>query len=155
MVSEELEPAVEEQFATQGHGTWADLAPSTIERKKRLGFPLDKLIETGAMRGSFHQSDPFNFTEITRDRLRWGSRLQRSMFHQTGTGSGFQQRQKGAGRGMPMRKIIELSEQRKRALRSILVRHLAQIARREGFAILGSDQTPMSARRAGQIALGL
>jgi phage gpG-like protein len=151
MVAEVLEPAVEEQFQTAGHGTWAQLAPSTIKRKGHDTI----LFDTGGMFRSFQTGGANHIEEITRDRLLWGSGLSRSLFHQTGTGAGFQQIIKGAGRGMPMRKIIALDETKKRAMRSILVRRLATIARREGFAVGGGDQDALSARRLGAALLGV
>lgn len=37
-------------FASAGQGRWPPLAPSTIERKARAGYPLDPLVRTGVLR---------------------------------------------------------------------------------------------------------
>lgn len=158
MVTEILQPAVQEQFDTAGQGEWAELAPSTLARKAHNGAVMGVnfiLFETGRLEQSFREGGQDNVTEISRDRLIWGSRVGYGVFHQTGTGSGFQQTRKGTGRGMPMRKILVLSEARKRAMRSILVRRLATIARREGFAVGGSGQDPLAARQLGESLLGV
>lgn len=152
MVTDVLEPAVIEQFETAGHGTWAELAPSTIKRKGHDTI----LFETGGLYRSFLTGGADHVEEITRDQLRWGSSLARALFHQTGTGSGFQQAFKGPGRGVPMRKILQFTDGMRRALRSVLVGHLATIARREGYAIgKGMDLDPLSARMIGASMLGI
>lgn len=38
-----------EWFDTEGNGTWAPLAPSTLEWKEAHGFPPDPMIRTGAL----------------------------------------------------------------------------------------------------------
>ncbi len=152
MITEVLEPAVDEQFATEGHGTWAELAPSTIKRKGNAAI----LIDTGVMLGSFHVGGESHYQDIQPQSMRWGSLLARALFHQTGTLAGFQQRQKAGGPGVPMRKILELNFDQKSAMRSIMVSLLATIARREGFGVSGGSITdPLSARQLGQRLLGL
>jgi phage gpG-like protein len=149
MVTDVLEPAVSEQFTTQGHGTWAELAPSTVARK---GHSII-LQESGRLEHSFHRGGADHVEMISRTRLTWGSSVPYGLFHQTGTGSGFQRRAKGAGRGVPMRKILELTDTNKRAMRSRMVRHLATLARRTGFAIIGGSD-PLAARAVGRSWVG-
>lgn len=152
-ISGVLESAVATQFATAGQGEWAPLAESTVKRKGHDTI----LIETDAMRQSFQSGGSDHIENITRTRLEWGSGLLRALFHQTGTGSGFQQRFKGPGRGMPMRKILMLTAANKRAMRSIMVGQMANIARRAGFAALSgqTDVDPLLARMAGSRLLGI
>jgi len=147
-----LEPAVDEQFLTAGHGEWTALALSTIKRKGHDTI----LFFTGKMYRSFQKGGTDHVEEITRESLRWGSSNLISLFQHTGTGSGFQMQVKGPGPGIPMRKIIDLGEDKKRLMRSIFVRQLAAISRRAGFRILGSqtDVDPMTARMAGMKMLG-
>jgi phage gpG-like protein len=133
MVEEVLEPTVMEQFATSGHGEWAELAPSTIRYKGHARI----LSDTGRLESSFQRGGGEHVEEIGRTTLVWGSRVPYGIFHQTGTGSGFGRRQKGPGRGMPQRKILELSETAKRRMRSLIVQHVATLARRIGFAVTG------------------
>jgi hypothetical protein len=62
------------------------------------------------------------------------------MFHQTGTGKGFEQTRvamgEGTGRGMPMRRILVLTEPVKRQMRGIMMARLQQIARQEGYRVV-------------------
>lgn len=159
MADEVLEPEVRKTFETAGYGEWTDLAESTIRNKERRGLwggRLGILTDSGYMAKSFTLGGSDHVEEINRQSMRWGSRVPHALFHQTGTGSGFGRQVKGSGRGLPMRKIINLPKMAKRAMRSIMVRRLATIARREGFGI-GSGISPdvLTARRIGQIALGL
>ncbi len=154
MVEEVLQPGTEEHFLTAGNGTWAALAPSTVQRKGHDTI----LFDSGALFRSFQKGGADHVEEISRDRLRWGSRRPYALFHQTGTGAGFQSIFKAPGaRGMPMRTILSLTELNKRAMRSMLVRQLAQIARREGYAVMSSqtDVDPLAARSGGSAMLGL
>lgn len=152
MASEVLEPEVKWRFDSEGQGDWGPLAPSTIERKGSATI----LIDSGHLMNSFTSGGEGHVEEIDRQSMRWGSSVPHALFHQTGTGSGFQRRDKGPGRGMPMRKILEISAAGKRSMRSILVSRLATIARREGFGISkGFSPDALGARRIGQIALGL
>lgn len=153
MVTEVLEPAVDEQFSSYGHGTWAALMPATIKAK---GGDDTILIRTGEMLGSFKSGGPHNIEQIDRQSLRWGSDLPRSLFHQTGTKAGFQQTSKAPGAaGIPMRKIFDFTSQQKGELRSILVQQLANIARKEGFAVNSQETDPLLARKTGEQLLGL
>lgn len=152
MADDVLDPGVMQQFETQGQGEWAALAPSTIKAKGDDTV----LFRTGAMYRSFQSGGDNHVEDISRDRMLWGSTDPKALFHQTGTGSGFQVTVKGPGRGMPMRKIMVLDEDQKRAMRSILVRRLATIARREGYAVSkGMDMDPLSARQLGASLLGV
>lgn len=151
MRDEVLEPGVREQFDTEGEGSWAPLAPSTVARK---GHGMI-LVDTNEMKSSFF-GGPSHVEDIGRQSMKWGSAVRRALFHQTGTLSGFQRTVKGAGRGIPMRKILVLDDKKRRALRSILVQRLATIARREGFAIArGLSPDALTARRMGSLLLDL
>lgn len=157
MVEEVLEPAVDSQFQSQGGiNPWQALAESTAKSK---GSPFI-LVGDGRLWNSFRRGHPDHVEEITRSSLSWGTRVPYALFHQTGTGKGFQQTSvqtgAGTGRGMPMRKILEFTSPMKRELRSIMVQRLATIARREGFAVTGNSALdPLTARRLGQKLLGL
>ena len=48
-----MDEIVEEQFDSHGHGAWPGLAESTLQQKAAHGFPLDPLIRTGTLKGSF------------------------------------------------------------------------------------------------------
>lgn len=153
MVKDVLRPGVEEQFTTYGHGEWAPLMPETIRRKGHDTI----LFNTGRLYRSFQGGSDY-VEEIGRANLRWGSLVPYALFHQTGTGVGFQQLLKtAAGPGVPMRKILDLTDPQKRKMRSLLVVQLANLARKEGFGLL-QGQTGVSAglaRLAGMRAFGL
>lgn len=153
IIDEVLEPAVKEQFETQGHGEWAELSPATLARKSSGMI----LVDTGRLESSFTKSGVDHVEQITRSSIKWGSAVPYALFHQTGTGSGFQQRLKSGGSGLPMRKILELTAKNKRKMRSIMVARLATIARRTGFAVLGDEAggDPLLARMVGAKWLGL
>lgn len=106
---------VGEQFRTRGARSgepWAPLAPSTTKRKGN-----DTILEgTGDLRESFKLWDENNVYEATDDYLRYGSKDEKGIFHQQGT-----EERRGmrhvqlqifpTGRqGVPMRKILELTE---------------------------------------------
>lgn len=154
MITEVLEPQVEQQFLTAGQGTWARLAPWTIRQKGHDTI----LFDSGNLFRSFQSGGQEHIEEISRDHLLWGSAVPYALYHQAGTGKGFQMPivPPGLGRGMAMRKILELGPIARRTLRSILVRRMATIARREGYAITkGMDLDPLSARMAGASVLGI
>jgi phage gpG-like protein len=147
-----------EMFRTAGRGEWQTLAPSTFKRK---GNPAI-LRETGALEASFTEAGAGHVEEITREKLIWGSLVPYALFHQTGTGKGFQKPAvavgPGTGRGMPMRKILALTDAMKRKMRSALVGRLAQLARQTGFAVAQAADAavdPLRARMIGQEMLGL
>lgn len=151
MAAEVLAPSVQAQFDTHGHGTWAQLAPSTIARKGNSII----LIESGRLMGSFRKGGEGHVEDIDRQSMRWGTRVPHALFHQTGTGANFQQSVR-SGRGLPMRKILNLSSGERRTMRSIMVQRLATIARREGFGISGGlELDPLAARQLGESVLGL
>ena len=83
---EVLEPAVMEQFDTEGAAgdtPWVALAPATEEIRKRKGFgPSHPILEqTGDLRDSFRASGAGHIEEFGPDSGMWGSRSHG--FHQT------------------------------------------------------------------------
>ncbi len=139
IAEEVLAPYVEDQFESQGGegaGKWADLAESTIKDRAHHGYgPTPILTRSGDLKWSFRTQrlTPLSFA--------WGSMSPYAMFHQTGTGKGFNQRQvesgKGTGRGMPQRPIFDFTgtDRASAAMQRILIREGAKAARRVGFAI--------------------
>lgn len=49
-VRQVMAPAIQTNFVTQGHGSWAPLAWQTMYDKDRLGYPPDMLVRTGTMK---------------------------------------------------------------------------------------------------------
>lgn len=159
-----LTPLVEGAFSAEkasGGIPWADLAPSTIAAR---GSEHPILEVTGKLKASFvSKSHADHIENITPHKLQWGSNLPHALYHQTGTGAGFQRSSpftgplgRGVSRGMPMRKIIELTEKAKTRMSRTMTGRIAQVARQLGFKISGHEKiSPGEARRIGQIALGL
>ena len=124
-----LAPFVEKQFASAGAegGTpWQALAS-----RQRRGGAGAMLIRTGRMAASFQQGGAGHIETISGTKLVWGSQVPYAIFHQTGTGKGFGQERvatgPGSGRGMPMRRILTLTDPLKRSMRYVMMSRLAQI----------------------------
>ena len=156
-----LTPFVEQQFEKEGAAggmRWADLAPATLEAREYPGRTI--LYQTGALLRSFVEKGGEHEETITPKKLIWGSRVPYSLFHQTGTGKGFQQASgvptgPGTGRGMPMRKILSFTDQLKHKMGRTMSGRIAQVARQIGFRVAGRDVDAGEAARIGRIALGL
>jgi len=156
-----LEPFVEEQFESEGKRaglTWQELAPETIERR---GSAHPILTAEGGLKISFMKGAAQHEQTITPRKLVWGSRVPYALFHQTGTGKGFQRERvatgKGTGRGMAMRKILSFTEPLKQRMARSITGRIDQVARAIGFKTWGRAERmgPGEARRIGYIALGL
>ena len=155
-----LEPFVAKQFLTQGAEGglhWQRIAEST---KRKREFPeASVLFQTDVLERSFAREGAGHVREITPKRLRWGSSVPHAVFHQTGTGKGYQQERvqtgPGTGRGEPMRKIIVLTEKMKQQVRSKFTGRIAKVAQGAGFRLFGREGIGRGeARRIGMIALG-
>ena len=117
LVADDFREMVAEQFASEGAagGTpWAALAPSTLRRRRAGSGPLNS---TGALLSSLFDVGSAGHVEEEDGRsLTLGTDLPYAMFQQTGTGRGFGQANissgKGLGRGMPMRPLLILSDDR-------------------------------------------
>jgi len=158
-----LEPLVEEKFEKEGKVSgllsWQDLAPSTREHRKDTTL----LYVTGALSKSFRKGGAKHVEEIGPQKLRWGSDVPYAMFHQTGTGKGYQRGRvpvgPDTGRGMAMRRIIELTEDIRTRMRRSMTGRIAQVGRQIGFRVVSPSERkglgPGEARRIGYIAMGL
>lgn len=117
LVADDFREMVAEQFASEGAagGTpWAALAPSTLRRRRAGSVPLNS---TGALLASLIDAGSGGHVEEADEQsLTIGSDLPYAMYQQTGTGRGFGQPSvssgKGLGRGMPMRPLLILSDDR-------------------------------------------
>ena len=140
LIADDFREMIAEQFATEGAagGTpWAALAPSTL-RGRRSGSSI--LNSTGALLASLIDAGAAGHVEESdRQSITLGSRLPYAMFHQTGAGRGFGQSSitsgRGKGRGLPMRPLMVLSEERSGRWVKILGHGLAEKAR----VLRGSD----------------
>lgn len=104
-----LRDDIRKQFSVGGVPPWQALAPSTVEAKRRMGYPrLNRmgkipslfvqnghfgpeniLIRTGALISSYtDESDPHNVTRIGSDFVEIGSALDYASSHQTGSPDG-------------------------------------------------------------------
>lgn len=156
-----LTPFVREQFVDQGAPggiTWQQLAPSTIQQRGGSDYPI--LIDKGNLLHSFTEKGGSHEQTITPRKLTWGSLVPYSVFHQTGTGKGHQKAAgvptgPGTGRGMPMRKILSLTEDIKGQMTRTMMRRIDNVSRAIGLKRFGRGIDPGEARRIGYIALGL
>jgi len=167
-----LTPLVEKQFETQGAAggvTWAALAETTLSARSS-GRRAQGILHTsnlailqasGTLKRSFVEKGGDHVETITPKKLTWGSAVPYGLFHQTGTGKGFQRASgvptgPGSGRGMAMRKILELTDATKKRMSRTMTGRIAQVARQIGFRIAGHEGIdPGEAARIGRIALGL
>lgn len=117
LIADDFREMIAGQFATEGAAggaPWAALAPSTL-RGRRSGSSI--LNSTGALLASLIDSGAAGHVEESDGQsLTLGSRLPYAIFHQTGAGRGFGQRSitpgRGTGRGLPMRPLMVLSDER-------------------------------------------
>lgn len=72
-----------EQWATEARGSWAPLAPSTVEQKAREGWPPDILVRTGDLRDSL--TDPARALEVHLVEATYGTDVSYAGYHQDGT----------------------------------------------------------------------
>jgi phage gpG-like protein len=99
--------------ASGASGKWADLAPSTIARKGHDTI----LQDTGELMASLTQRDAQgerggNIFEVTPEHLRFGTSDPVAGYHQSGTSR------------MPQRKVIDLKEEQKAGLVSVVQRFI-------------------------------
>lgn len=94
----------EKQFVTETDpegNKWADLAPSTLAQKRRLGYPDDILTRTGKMRKSAIAIASAKTLVIT-------MRSEYAIYHQEGTSK------------MPQRKILGMNDKRREKLARLI-----------------------------------
>lgn len=81
LIAEQLRGIERELFETEGKGTWAPLASSTVARKGN-----DKiLVDQGDLMDSLTESGGDNFAIIQRNELIFGTSDPKAGFHRTGT----------------------------------------------------------------------
>jgi phage gpG-like protein len=170
-----LAPHVHRLFASEGAAEgepWQELAPATV---KRRGSAHPILQVTGALLRSFQTGGERHHEEITPRKLTWGSDVPYALFHEFGTRGRFNPRQAGAralvaktlaareryaasqahSSGLPPRPMLVYSPRLADDITSRMTAHMALMARRAGYKILGRQaEGPVAARLAGMIALG-
>lgn len=161
-----LESIVERQFESEGGagGTkWQELAPSTLASRSGHGITRTSentfiLHHSGQLERSFRKGETDHREDISAKKLVWGSDVPYALFHQTGTGKGFNQARvatgPGTGRGMAMRKILDITPEAHADIERTLLGRGAQIARMAGFSVTGRGATPLEARQIGEAMLG-
>lgn len=109
-VARHLDKAIERQFDTEGvylNGRrWTPLSPPYAAKKKSAGFAGGILTRTGQLRRSFRT------LRMTKNRLVFGSRLDRATWHQRGT------------RNMPARPITNGGRRITRDINNILTDYI-------------------------------
>ena len=77
-----LQKAVKDVFRTNGYGTWAPLAPATVQSKLRNAYPSDPLVATGSLQKSVTALQGIRRTRYT---LTMTHTTPYGQFHETGT----------------------------------------------------------------------
>jgi len=106
-------------FQTQGNTIgepWQRLAPSTIEQKKRKGYPLTPLIGTGKMRDSFHAEVGGFHVEISNP-------MSYFPYHQS----------RRPRRKLPRRVMMKIDEKRKQLIGKIFIEAVQTTLQKRGF----------------------
>ena len=110
----------QKQFETEGgygSGGWHPLASSTLERKRREGFPNKILVRTRQLMDSLTGKSSASVVESRPLQLRIGTTLGYARIHQQGL-------------GLPTRPVIDLTEGDKMAFMKTIQRYLVnQIGR--------------------------
>jgi phage gpG-like protein len=149
LIADDFREMISEQFATEGAagGTpWAGLAPSTL-RARRGGSGI--LNSTSVLLASLTDPDSAGHVEKTDGQsLSIGSSLPYALFHQTGAGRGFGLASilsgRGLGRGLPMRPIIVLTEDRSAGWVDTMRQGLSEKALVLGGKELGGKELPIA-----------
>jgi hypothetical protein len=92
------------QFATRGARyvtPWRPLAASTVQQKRRAGFPLDPLVRTTKLRDSLTRR-PLGVEHVTGREMTAGTTARYARFHQVGT-----------RRGLPSRPLFSAAQIRR------------------------------------------
>lgn len=100
-ILDEMREQVDSQFASEGgrgSGGWAPLAASTIAFKSRMGYPLEILHRTMALRNSLTEIAPGSIGVVGPKSMIFGSAIPYGHFHQSGT------------RKMPRRRPVDFTE---------------------------------------------
>lgn len=106
-----------EQFATEGRGNpWRPLAASTLEEKRRLGFPDDILVRTGALRDSL--INPGKAKETGANYLAWKTDVPYAGFHQAPPTPG----------RPPKREVIDITVSDRRRIEAGVVGWINQVS---------------------------
>ncbi|MBV9210630.1 MAG: phage virion morphogenesis protein [Acidobacteria bacterium] len=128
-VAQDLREIVDDRFQNDGFGKWPELAPSTLEEKRREWgsfAELSVLVESGDLKRSLTRKGAKGAVlDIQPDELTVGTTIRYARFHQTGT------------RRMPARTIYDLREQDKRKLMRTIHRQAVRYSKRK----LGYVQT--------------
>lgn len=112
VIAEDFRRMQAKRFDAEGPG-WAPLAPSTLARKARKGYPETILHATGILRDSLTKVNaPGSVVRMLPDEIFIGTRVPYGTYHQTGTDK------------MPQRKIVDLGEDDAARWGSILQRAL-------------------------------
>lgn len=140
LIADDFREMIAEQFASEGAagGTpWAALAPSTLRRRRAGSAPLNS---TGALLASLIDAGSGgHIEEADGQTLTIGSGLPYAGYQQTGTGRGFGQVDiasgRGQGRGLPMRPILMLADDRTQSW----VNYFGQGLEQKAFVLGGNE----------------
>lgn len=123
-----MKEQVSEQFESEGgrgSGGWAELKPETIEFKARMGYPLEILHRTLALKYSLTaKGNPDGgVAAVTPNSLTYGTDIPYAIYHQ-----------KGAPRAnLPVRKVIDFTEEDRQTMMKTLQAYVIEQARASGL----------------------
>ena len=114
LAADMLSGFVQQQFDTEGGraGAWAPLSPFYAAYKLARVGSAPILVYSGRLRMSLIERTGDSIREITPDAMKWGTSVPYATFHQRG------------GRFLPQRRMIDLTEDDRRALMKALQRFL-------------------------------
>jgi hypothetical protein len=102
----------EKLWGTRGHGGWPRLKESTIDTKNRKGLDPRIMRAKGFLYRSLTQKKPrARWRRARKTELRWGTKVFYAFFHQE-------------GRGVPVRKVIDIDLEGQQAITRVLSRYV-------------------------------
>jgi len=93
-------------------GGWKPLAPATIARKRKMGYPLDILIQTKTLMRSLTTKTSYTVEDIRPREMTIGSSVPYGQYHQTST------------KRMPARPLIVVTDDLRRDWVKLLAKHV-------------------------------
>lgn len=123
-----MKEQVSEQFASEGgrgSGGWAELKPETIDFKSRMGYPLEILHRTLALKYSLTaKGNPDGgVATVGPNSLVYGTEIEYAIYHQKGAPNA----------NLPVRKVIDFTEEDRQSMVKILQTYVIEQSRAAGL----------------------
>lgn len=137
-IAKDFHEGEQKQFETKGAygvGGWQALAPTTIERKERGGYPMDILVRSGKLKRTLTGKTVGSIEEVRPLELRVGTEVPYAIFHQRST------------RHMPARPVIKLPEEQKTRWHKIIHKWLVKAIKKEFVGLMPTERAGIGAIR--------